>query len=368
MLKACRIAIPLSEVSDLTLLPMKSIRLTDRFGLRGACLLSVTAAAITTLSLVASFPSANAADKPTPAELRAKAKDLLGPLPAKMPGGDKDTPALVSLGKKLYFEKRLSANDSQSCNSCHMVDNKRGGVDNDPTSLGAFGKRGGRNSPTTLNAGFHMAQFWDGRAATLADQAKGPILNPVEMAMPSADAVVAKLKGIKEYPPLFAKAFPEAKDLVTYDQVAQAIAAFERTLITRDRLDDFQNGDDKALTAQERDGLNLFLTIGCTTCHVGPVIGASTYQKVGLVHPYETPDKGRFEVTKDEDDTFKFKVPSLRNIALTGPYFHDGSQKELKGTVIKMAYLQLDKQLTDEEANAITAFLHTLTDKDRAGK
>ena len=310
-----------------------------------------------------------AADAPmTPAELRAKAKELLGPLPDKMPGSENDTPALIDLGRKLYFEKRLSVNNSQSCNSCHVVDNGGGGVDNEPTSPGAFKKRGGRNSPTTLNAGFHFAQFWDGRAPNLVEQAKGPVLNPVEMAMPSEAEVVKRLAADKEYPGLFAKAFPAAAEKITYGNMAAAIAAFERTLITRDRFDDFQKGDDKALTAQELKGLQLFLTAGCTTCHVGPVIGATTYQKVGLVHPYETPDEGRSQVTKDEDDKLKFKVPGLRNIALTAPYFHDGSQKTLKETVTKMAFIQLDRTLTDAEADALVAWLHTLTDKARAGK
>lgn len=310
-----------------------------------------------------------AADAPmSPAELRAKAKELLGPLPDKMPGSENDTPAMVELGRKLYFEKRLSVNNSQSCNSCHVVDNGGGGVDNEPTSPGAFKKRGGRNSPTTLNAGFHFAQFWDGRAPNLVEQAKGPVLNPVEMAMPNEAEVVKRLTADKEYPGMFAKAFPTAGEKITYGNMAAAIAAFERTLITRDRFDDFQKGDDKALTAQELKGLQLFLTAGCTTCHVGPIIGATTYQKVGLVHPYDTPDEGRSAVTKDEDDKLKFKVPSLRNIALTGPYFHDGTQTSLKDTVKKMAFIQLDRTLTEAEADALVAWLHTLTDKPRAAK
>jgi cytochrome c peroxidase len=301
-----------------------------------------------------------------PAALREKARLFFEPLPEKMPGAEHDTPARIELGKKLYFDNRLSVNDSQSCNTCHDLNGKKAGVDNEPTSLGALGKRGDRNSPTTLNAGFHFAQFWDGRARDLKEQAKGPILNPVEMAMPNEAAVEKKLRGIPEYRELFARAFPGQSEPITYDNLAEAIAAFERTLITRDRFDDFLKGDNQALTAQELKGLDLFLSVGCTTCHNGPVIGGNSYQKVGLIHPYETPDLGRFTVTKEEGDEYKFKVPSLRNVALTAPYFHNGKETNLKDTVIKMAYIQLDRQLTSEEADAIVAWLHSLTDKARA--
>jgi cytochrome c peroxidase len=308
------------------------------------------------------------AAQPTAAEVRDLAKQVLGVIPDKMPGSEHDTPARIELGRKLYFERGLSINNSQSCNSCHMVDKQRGGVDNEPTSPGAFGKRGGRNSPTTLNAGFQIAQFWDGRAANLKEQAKGPVLNPIEMAMPSEPEVLARLRQHREYPALFKKAFPNDADPITYDNFAEAVAAFERTLITRDRFDDFQKGSNAALKGDELKGAHLFLTIGCTTCHNGPVIGGQMFMKLGLVHPYPTKDEGRFEVTKDPDDKFKFKVPMLRNIAITGPYFHDGSIKTLEEAVRKMAYHQLDKQLTDTEVKQIVAFLNTLTDKPRAKK
>ncbi len=322
-------------------------------------------ATITTAMIALALP-ARSATAPQPGEVRQKCSPAIEPLPKKMPGADKDTAAQIELGRKLYFEKRLSANNSQSCNSCHAVDNKRGGVDNEATSPGAFGKRGGRNSPTVLNAGFHTTQFWDGRAADLVAQAKGPILNPIEMAMPSEQAVVEKLSGIAEYPAAFAKAFPGETKALTYENIARAIAAFERTLITRDRLDEFLGGADKALNAKELKGLDLFVTIGCTSCHNGPAIGGNTFQKVGLINPYKTEDTGRFVVTRDEDDKFKFKVPSLRNIALTAPYFHDGSKKTLEEAVREMSWLQLGKKLTDDEASSVTAFLQALTDKERA--
>lgn len=310
--------------------------------------------------------AAPAADAPEAKALRAQALELIAPVPAQMPGAEKDTPALVKLGKELYFEKALSKNESQSCNSCHQVDSHRGGVDNEATSPGAFGKRGGRNSPTTLNAGFQFAQFWDGRAADLAAQAKGPVLNPVEMAMPGEAEVVSRLKGIAKYKELFAHAFPAGGDVITYDNMARAIAAFERTLVTHDRFDDFLKGEDKALSAKEQQGLHLFLTLGCTTCHYGPTIGGQVYQKVGLVNPFPTDDKGRSEVTKDEDDRFKFKVPMLRNIAITHPYFHKGQISTLEEAVRKMAWHQLGKELTEGDVQSLVAFLQTLTDKPRS--
>jgi len=300
------------------------------------------------------------------AEIQKRALDIFGPIPAAMPGAENDTPELVELGKKLYFEKRLSVNDTIACNSCHILDDKKGGVDNLPTSPGAHQKNGGRNSPTVLNAGFHIAQFWDGRAKTLADQAKGPILNPIEMSMPTEKEVVAKLKGIAEYPPLFNKAFPKSKESITYDNLANAIAAFERTLRTEDRFDDFQNGDLTALSAKEIEGLDLFMNTGCIQCHNGPVIGGNSFQKLGVIHPYaNTQDTGRFEITKQEADKFVFKVPSLRNVALTAPYFHDGGAETLQNAVKQMAHMQLGKELDDKQIDLIVTFLNSLTDKTR---
>ena len=325
---------------------------------------------VVALTLAALLPGTLlAADAPKPAEVRAKVTAFLKPLPEKMPGAEKDTPALVELGKDLYFEKKLSANNSQSCNSCHAVDQNRGGVDNEPTSPGAFGKRGGRNSPTSLNAGFHVAQFWDGRAADLAAQAKGPILNPIEMAMPSEEEVIKKLSAIPEYPKAFSKAFPGDAKPVSYDNLAKAIAAFERTLVTHDRFDDFLKGNDSALSNAEVEGLNTFVSVGCVACHNGPLLGGNSYQKMGAVNAYaNTEDLGRFSVTKDEADKFKFKVPSLRNIALTAPYFHDGKSATLEDAVRQMAWLQLGRKLEDKEVDSIVSFLKTLSDKSRVGR
>jgi cytochrome c peroxidase len=301
------------------------------------------------------------------AGLREEAKAVLAVLPERMPGGESDTPARVALGRKLYFEKKLSVNESQSCNTCHDLEGGKAGVDNEVTSGGAFGKRGDRNSPTVLNAGFHVAQFWDGRAEDLKEQAKGPVLNPVEMAMPDEAEVIKRLNADAEYPGMFVKAFPGVNPAVTYDNVAEAIAAFERTLKTEDRLDDFLRGDDGALDADELGGLKLFLETGCTTCHYGATLGGLVYHKAGLIKPYENmEDPGRYAVTKNEDDKFKFKVPSLRNVALTGPYFHDGRVETLDLAVVKMADMQLGRQFNEEETALLRAFLGSLSDKKLA--
>lgn len=305
-------------------------------------------------------------------------KKIFGTIPDKMPGGEVDTPELIQLGEKLYFEKRLSANDTQSCNSCHNVVGKAAGVDNLPTSPGAFGKNGVRNSPTVLNAGFHIAQFWDGRAKDLKEQAKGPILNPVEMAMPSASEVEKKIGQIPEYQELFAKAYPDSltkensntltrAQKITYDNITGAIAAFEKTLKTQDRFDDFQKGNHKALSIEEQEGLEKFIATGCITCHVGPLLGGNSFRKLGQINPYEnSSDKGRQDLTKNSSDAFVFKVPSLRNVAITGPYFHDGKITTLEEAVKKMAHLQLGKDLSDSDTKLIVTFLKTLTDKNRS--
>ncbi len=302
------------------------------------------------------------------ADLRNQAKAIFGPLPDAMPGAEQDTPALVELGKRLYFDKQLSINGSQSCNTCHRLDNGLGGADirPTPTSLGAHGEPGTRNAPTVLNAGFQIAQFWDGRAPTLEAQAKGPILNPVEMAMPDENTVNKRIIDNKEYVATFNQAFPNTTNPVTYDNVAKALAAFERTLVTDDRFDDFLNGDDHALTKQERKGLETFLSTGCTACHNGPLLGGMSYQKMGVAHPYSNEaDLGRYEVTGKASDKYLFKVPTLRNVTITAPYFHDGAVSSLTEAVRQMAWLQLGFKLPDRKVADITAFLSTLTDKKR---
>ncbi|MHB8797091.1 MAG: cytochrome-c peroxidase [Thermoanaerobaculia bacterium] len=323
--------------------------------------LAVAVLLLAACSKPAEEPKVGRAERKTLAE---QAKSTLGVLPEQMPGAESDTPAQVALGRSLWFERRLSVNATQSCNDCHRLDGESPtGADGERTSGGARGTKGERNSPSVKNAGYHVAQFWDGRARTLEEQAEAPILNPVEMAMPDAAAVEAALRGAPEYRDPFAAAFPGEADPLTLRNTARALAAFERTLKTRDRLDDFLRGDLDALSHRETAGLKLFLATGCTTCHNSPTIGANQYQVLGLVKEWETKDEGRFAVTKNEEDRKKFKVPSLRNAVTTGPWFHDGSVDRLDEAVRKMAWHQLGKELTDDEISSIVAFLGALADR-----
>ncbi|MDH5601794.1 MAG: cytochrome-c peroxidase, partial [Gammaproteobacteria bacterium] len=205
-----------------------------------------------------------------------RANRFFGPLPAAMPGSESDTPERIALGKKLFFDKRLSINDAQSCASCHRLDDGFAGVDNLATSPGARGELGTRNSPTVLNAGWQESQFWDSRAEDLVEQAKGPIVNPVEMGMPDEQSVEKKISGIAEYRDEFARAFPASKPAISYQNIAEAIAAFERTLITPSRFDDFMRGNAAALTKQEQRGLDLFIKVDCKSCHDGVLLGGGT--------------------------------------------------------------------------------------------
>ena len=295
-----------------------------------------------------------------------RANRFFSPLPDAMPGSENDTSERIALGKKLFFEKRLSVNDSQSCATCHRLEDGFAGVDNLATSPGARGEQGTRNSPTVLNAGWQDSQFWDGRAEDLVEQAKGPILNPVEMGMPDEQAVEKKIQGIAEYRDAFARAFPGDEPAITYQNIAEAIAAFERTLITPARFDDFLNGDAGALSEAEQRGLNTFLKLDCKSCHDGKLLGGETYEPLGKENPYENQaDQGMYLLTKDEDDRMFFKVAPLRNVALTAPFFHDGKIETLDEAVRKMAWLQLDEEITDQQVSDITGFLKALTDKNR---
>jgi len=304
---------------------------------------------------------------PSVAELRAKASALFGKLPAVVESKDRPlSDAKVLLGRTLYHDPRLSKNQDLSCASCHALDGF--GADTRPEALEkgtSFGHKkafGGRNAPTVLNAAIHIAQFWDGRAADVEAQAKGPVLNPVEMAMKDEASVVAVLKSIPGYQPMFKAAFPEAKDAVTYDNMATAIGAFERKLMTPSDFDKFLDGQDAALTADQQKGLDVFVSAGCIACHSGPGFGGAMYQKLGLLKPYPTQDEGRFAVTKNEADKFFFKVPSLRNVEKTGPYFHDGSVKTLKDAIgIMSEYQTPGGKLPPEKIDQVAAFLGSLT-------
>lgn len=277
------------------------------------------------------------------------------------------TEAKVSLGKMLYMDKTLSKNGTISCNSCHNLETF--GVDNLPTSPGDDGKLGGRNSPTVFNAALHLTQFWDGRAADVETQAGMPIMNPVEMMMPDESVVVERVKANPEYAALFQAAFPEEADPMSFQSVRYAIAAFERTLLTPSRFDDYLGGNLDAISYEEAKGMETFINSGCIACHKGVVIGGQELQKFPLFGSYEsktgstTIDKGKFENTKNESDAFLFKPQSMRNVEKTYPYFHDGKVADLAAAVRIMGELELNKNLTDEEVNSIVTFLKSLTKK-----
>lgn len=286
---------------------------------------------------------------------------MFSPVPATVPPKDGElTTEKVALGRMLYYETRLSKNQKISCNSCH--DLAKYGVDNEPTSEGHKGQRGDRNSPSVYNAAGHFVQFWDGRAKDVEEQAKGPVLNPVEMAMGSDKQVVAVLKSMPGYVAAFKKAFPNDKDPVTYDNLGKAIGAFERGLLTPARWDKFVAGDATALTAEEKAGFIAFTTAGCQTCHAGTYVGGNLYQKLGLTKPWpDTSDQGRAKVTKSDADQMMFKVPSLRNIDKTGPYLHNGKTATLPEVIATMGEYQLGKKLTPAEVGSIETFLKSLT-------
>jgi cytochrome c peroxidase len=283
------------------------------------------------------------------------------PLPAVMASTSNSiTEEKVTLGRMLYYEPRLSKSQQISCNSCHFLD--KYGMDGQPNSDGHKGQVGNRNAPTVYNAAGHLAQFWDGRAKDVEEQAKGPIMNPIEMAMDTEEGVIVVLKSMPEYVAAFKTVFPGEKDPVTYDNMAKAIGAFERKLTTPSRWDKFLGGDQNALTADEKAGFNAYVEAGCQTCHSGAYVGGGSYQKLGMVKAWpDTSDPGREKVTKSEADRLVFKVPSLRNIDKTGPYYHNGKVATLNEAVASMAEYQLGKALSDTQVKSIITWLGTLT-------
>jgi cytochrome c peroxidase len=294
------------------------------------------------------------------------------PAQAPAPANNPQSEAKIELGKMLYFDPRLSQNGVISCNSCHNV--MSGGDDNRPHSIGVKDQRGGRGAPTVWNAAFQSVQFWDGRAPSLEEQAKGPVTNPIEMGMADWDTVVKTLKAIPGYAPLFAKAFDN--DTVTVDNVVNAIAAYERTLITPNSpFDKYVKGDKTAMTEQQIKGMEAFEKTGCTACHSGANFsGPKMPMGTGFFMKFPTfadndyakkynfaEDLGKYTVTQKEADKNMWRIPTLRNIALTAPYFHNGTVTTLEEAVKVMAKVQLNKDLSDEQVKDITAFLNALT-------
>lgn len=311
---------------------------------------------------------APAVDPARAEKLQGRAKRLFsGALPAQASwDGNPITEAKVTLGRMLYYDARLSRNGTISCNSCHQLD--AFGVDGEPTSPGWDGTRGERNSPTVFNAAFQFRQFWDGREPNVEAQSKGPLTNPIEHGLATWTEAEQIIAAVPEYAPLFEAAFPGASPAITIDNMAKAIGAFERQLVTPAPFDAFLGGDLTALSAAQLDGLDAFTTVGCTDCHTGPLLGGTMYQKLGLYWPWETSDTGRMQVTGSEADKFMFKVPQLRNVTETGPYLHDGSVTDLAEMVRLMARHQIRNtadpdaqvELSEKQVADIVTFLGSL--------
>ena len=298
-------------------------------------------------------------------DLRDYANDFFLPIPSTIPALNDNlvTPEKIDLGKALFFDPRMSASGVFSCNSCHNL--ATGGDDNMPTSIGHAWQKGPRNSPTVLNAIFNEAQFWDGRAADLAEQAKGPVQASVEMANTPAQ-VVQTLNSMPAYVEWFQASFPDEDEPVNFDNFAKAIEAYEATLTTPAPFDAWINGDDNALTVEEKAGLELFLDKGCASCHGGVNFGGNGYYPFGLIEKpgaeiLPEDDKGRYAVTETVSDEYVFRAAPLRNITETAPYFHSGKVWDLKVAVQIMGISQLGAEINDEEANQIVAFLGSLT-------
>ena len=273
--------------------------------------------------------------------------------------------AKAALGFALFHDPRLSVDNTVSCATCHALETA--GVDNHQYSHGVDDQLGGVNAPTVYNAVYNFVQFWDGRAKTLAEQAAGPPLNPVEMASTSFDEIIAKLAGDEHYVAEFNALYPDG---ITEASITDAIEEFERTLVTpNSQFDKWLLGDNEALTADELRGYDLFKANNCATCHVGANLGGDTYELMGLrQHYFEArgmelteEDNGRYKQTKDERDRHRFKVPGLRNIELTWPYYHDGTRATMEEAVRDMALYQCDIELNDADVSSIVAFLRTLT-------
>lgn len=293
-------------------------------------------------------------------------KNLFGPLPKVIESKDNPiTPEKVTLGKMLFYDTRISVDGTVSCFKCHWINLYA--TDGLKKSIGNNYKLNPRNSPSVFNAAGQISEHWIGNRSSVEDQAKQALIGPPSYGLASYEDAVKKLKSIKGYTPLFQKAFPGEKDPVNADNFGKAVGAFERTLVTPSRFDDFVKGNAKALTQNEQTGLKTFMETGCSGCHYSPFLGGQMYQKFGLTQPYwnlthsAEIDSGRYAVTKNVADLYVFKVSNLRNVQMTAPYFHDGSVDRLQDAVKIMAQLQLGKTLTDAQAGDIVAFLKSLT-------
>ncbi len=300
--------------------------------------------------------------------LISRASQILGPLPASMPSPENPiTPEKVKLGKILFYEPRISIDGTVSCSKCHPL--ALYAADGLRKSVGHNCTENPRNDPTVFNAASQISEHWIGNRTSVEDQAKQAVIGPPAFGMPSYDSVEKVLRSYPEYEALFKAAFPSDKEPGTVDNFAKAVGAFERTLITPAPLDAFLKGGKDAMTEQQKKGLGTFIEQGCVGCHSSPFVGGQMYQKFGMFEPYQKYtksaklDDGRYAVTKNESDRFVFKVPVLRNVAMTLPYFHDGSIDKLADAVWIMGKVQLGKDLPKGQVQDIVAFLHALTGK-----
>ena len=315
--------------------------------------------------LIISFASSSL-DSKGEEDLLDQAKQIFGPLPQVMIL-DKNpvTPEKVKLGKMLFYETRISIDGTVSCVRCHPL--SLYAADGLTKSIGNNCKINPRNAPTILNAAAQIAAHWIGNRTGVEDQAKQSVIGPPSFGMPSYEAVEKKLKEIKGYVPLFKDAYPGERDPISVDNFAKAVGAFERTLVTPSRFDAFVKGDQTALTDNQKRGLKTFIETGCIMCHSGTYVGGQMYQKFGVFEPYwqytksKDVDEGRYVITKDENDKYLFKVPMLRNVEMTSPYFHDGSAGRLHDAIWVMGKVQLARTLAEQQVEEITFFLKSLT-------
>ncbi|TGL62290.1 cytochrome-c peroxidase [Leptospira ognonensis] len=297
-------------------------------------------------------------------DLQEEAKTKIGSLPLISPGSEMDTPAMIRLGEKIFRDNSLSLNSVQSCSTCHLLSGNNVGTDGQPTSLGTFGQMGRRNTPSIFNVGFLNTIFWDGRKSSLLDQALLPFVDQSEMALASSDDLLARLNAKSEYANLFSSAYP-LDPAIQLNSVKSSLSAFERTLVSKSRFDDFVNGNPYAITLAEKEGLRLFLDLNCMNCHAGPMLGGNKFVKLDTKYNYNPKDLGRFEFTGIETDKYFFRTPSLRNVALTAPYFHDGSVRSIEEAVRRMNEYEAPRPISEAEVTSLVTFLRSLSDKTK---
>ncbi|XDD45885.1 cytochrome-c peroxidase [Leptospira sp. WS39.C2] len=294
-----------------------------------------------------------------------KAKNQIGGLPDQSPNSENDTITMIQLGNKLFRDINLSSNQIQACITCHPLDGRSAGMDRQQTSRGTFGQLGRRNTPTILNIGFSNIIFWDGRRNSLYDQAIDPFVNPLEMSLPSESELLQRIQNDTSYLSFFSNAFP-SDPTINLHNIRLSISAFEKSLVSKSKYDDFVMGNLQILNRQELEGLNIFLDVGCNKCHSGSLLGGNTFSKLESTSLYNSTDLGKFEVSGDPNDQYIFKVPSLRNVALTQPYFHDGSVRTLKESIERMREYKLNRYISDSEIDLLVSFLKTLSDKTKS--